>query len=143
MPEGWSVCAVMRGAGGVNSLTGAALQNGAETMQHEFEFPMLMENTFQQMYHAADLTVRVTIEADETVGLSDWYVSDVEIQGTVPGKKLAWHDLPESHALFSKISYPASTYHCDELDALWAEYIRDEHSKVASSILTNDEHRTY
>ena len=112
-------------------------------MQHEFEYPLLLTNSFDQSIHAADLCARVTIEADETVSCTDWYVSDVEVYASRSGHKDKWQTLKASDPLVGKIAEHARVYHTDALNGLWVNYLRDENPKFARDVFSNDEHRTY
>jgi hypothetical protein len=95
-------------------------------MQHSFEYPIIVHSDGHEINTGYEIPVRVTIEADDTIGCLEWYVSHVEIFGRVDGQKRErYHDIGRKHELFGKIAEYARKY-CDEaLTSLWRGYLED------------------
>lgn len=93
-------------------------------MRDEFEMPGYTAIGLQKV-ETHGIECAVEIEPDESVGLSNWYIARVYIEGTVPGQKRRWHAITERHPLHSEIVNYAMTYRSEELAELWAEWCAD------------------
>jgi hypothetical protein len=74
-----------------------------------------------------DLELRYTIEPDETIGCTDWYVAEIEVYGSRPSDKSRYHILPKSHPRWRTLANLAVTDGKlkDRCDEVWSRYLAD------------------
>lgn len=95
-------------------------------MDCELDFPIKRMDG-NVTYVAQELAVRATIEADESVGCSEWYIARIEILGRAIGAKTDdWFDVADTDPLFEEIQDHALRHHRDVFEEMFAEYLRDE-----------------